>query len=191
MTGRRWLLAWADYALRVDGEFVAADGAEQPVLVPLLRWSSPAQVALPAVLRPARRFVPLGRAPRQGTDQIRRSAGDRGRIPCSATERHGPHAKMTLSLAVSCRWRQSRRGGRGSTAPVSEPARPGEPGPGSRRPQRAAGQRARCQRDQPGKRALYAGGAAAGIDLWLPQPVLAVLVSVLDQRQGRHLLVLE
>ena len=33
-------------------------GAEQPVLVPLLRWSSPAQVALPAVLRPARRFVP-------------------------------------------------------------------------------------------------------------------------------------
>ena len=133
----------------------------------------------------------LGRAPRQGTDQIRRSAGDRGRIPCSATERHGPHAKMTLSLAVSCRWRQSRRGGRGSTAPVSEPARPGEPGPGSRRPQRAAGQRARCQRGQPGKRALYAGGAAAGIDPWLPQPVLAVLVSVLDQRQGRHLLVLE
>ena len=33
-------------------------GAEQPVLVPVLRWSSPAQVALPAVLRPARRFVP-------------------------------------------------------------------------------------------------------------------------------------
>src|SRR5213078_2149937 len=33
-------------------------GAEQPVLVPLLRWSSPALVALPAVLRPARRFVP-------------------------------------------------------------------------------------------------------------------------------------
>src|SRR6476659_3198585 len=33
-------------------------GAEQPVLVPLLRWSSPAQVALPAVLRPARRFLP-------------------------------------------------------------------------------------------------------------------------------------
>ena len=28
-------------------------GAEQPVLVPVLRWSSPAQVALPAVLRPA------------------------------------------------------------------------------------------------------------------------------------------
>jgi hypothetical protein len=33
-------------------------GAEQPVLMPLLRWSSPAQVASPAVLRPARRFVP-------------------------------------------------------------------------------------------------------------------------------------
>jgi hypothetical protein len=39
--------------------------AEQPVLVPLLRWSSPAQVALPAVLRPARRFVPSA-----GTDPV-------------------------------------------------------------------------------------------------------------------------
>ena len=47
-------------------------GAEQPVLVPLLRWSSPAQVALPAVLRPARRFVPsAGRRDRERT----RSAG--------------------------------------------------------------------------------------------------------------------
>ena len=33
--------------------------------------------------------------------------------------------------------------------------------------------------------------AAGGADPWLPQPVLAVLVRVLDQRQGRHLLVLE
>jgi hypothetical protein len=32
-------------------------GAEQPVLVSLLRWSSPAQVALPAVRRSARSFV--------------------------------------------------------------------------------------------------------------------------------------
>jgi hypothetical protein len=40
-------------------------GAEQPVLVPLLRWSSPAQVALPAVLRPARRFLPSA-----GTDLV-------------------------------------------------------------------------------------------------------------------------
>src|SRR6266705_6008255 len=40
-------------------------GAEQPVLVPLLRWSCPAQVALPAVLRPARRFVPSA-----GTDLV-------------------------------------------------------------------------------------------------------------------------
>jgi len=39
--------------------------------------------------------------------------------------RHGE----TLSLAVSCCWRQSQRGRRGSRAPVSEPARPGEPGP--------------------------------------------------------------
>src|SRR5438034_4633184 len=33
-------------------------GAEQPVLVPVLRWSSPAQAALPAVLLPAHGFVP-------------------------------------------------------------------------------------------------------------------------------------
>jgi hypothetical protein len=33
-------------------------GAEQPVLVPVLRWFSPARAASPAVLRPARRFVP-------------------------------------------------------------------------------------------------------------------------------------
>jgi len=63
-----------------------------------------------------------------------------------------PRQGEILSLAVSCCWRQSQRGG--SRAPVSEPARPGEPGPGSRRPQRAAGQRARCRRGQPGKRAL-------------------------------------
>ena len=63
-----------------------------------------------------------------------------------------PRQGEILSLAVSCCWRQSQRGG--SRAPVSEPAWPGEPGPGSRRPQRAAGRRAPCQRGQPGKRAL-------------------------------------
>src|SRR5260370_41857416 len=31
----------------------------------------------------------------------------------------------------------------------------------------------------------------SGMDPWLPLPVLAILVSVLDQRQGRHLLVSE
>ena len=36
-------------------------GAEQPVLVPVLRWSSPAQVALPAVLRPGSQIRALGR----------------------------------------------------------------------------------------------------------------------------------
>ena len=70
-------------------------GAEQPVLVSLLRWSSPAQVALPAVLRPARRFVPSA-----GTDLVA------GRVVLSEAEPAG---------------------GRGSRAPVSEPARPGEP----------------------------------------------------------------
>ena len=38
-----------------------------------------------------------------------------------------PRQEETLSLAVSCSWRPSQRGG--SRAPVSEPARPGEPGP--------------------------------------------------------------
>jgi hypothetical protein len=60
-----------------------------------------------------------------------------------------PRQGEILSLAVSCCWRQSQRAGRRSRAPVSEPARSGEPGPGSRRPQRAAGQRGRCQRGQP------------------------------------------
>jgi hypothetical protein len=94
-------------------------GAEQPVLVPLLRWSSPAQVALPAVLRLARRFVPsAGRRDRERT----RSAGQQvecGRIPCGATERHGPHAKMILSLAVSC------RGGRAGRVDVAAGPRSG------------------------------------------------------------------
>ena len=43
-----------------------------------------------------------------------------------------PRQGEILSLAVSCCRRQSQRGG--SRAPVSEPAWPGEPGPGSRRP---------------------------------------------------------
>ena len=38
---------------------------------------------------------------------------------------------------------------------------------------------------------LPAMRAAGGADLWLPQPVLVVVVRVLGQRQGRHLLVLE
>ena len=57
----------------------------------------------------------VGWAPRQGTDQIRRSAGECGRIPCGATERRGPHAKMILSLAVSC------RGGRAGRVDVAGP----------------------------------------------------------------------
>ncbi len=91
---------------------------------------------------------------RQGTDQIRRSAGDCGRIPCGASERYGPHASMTLSLSVSCSWRQSQRGGRGSRAPVSEPAQPGEPGPAvadlSGQPDAAHG----ASETSPGKQAL-------------------------------------
>ncbi len=41
------------------------------------------------------------------------------------------------------------------------------------------------------KRALALVEPQQGIDPWLLQPVLAILVSMLDQRQGRHLLVLE
>ena len=162
-------------------------GAEQPV--PLFCWSSPAQVTLPAVLRPARRFVPsAGRRDKERT----RSAGQQVMWPhpLSGNRTAWPHAKRTLSLAMSCRWRQGQRGGRGSKAPVSEPARPGT-GPGSRGPQRAAGRRARCQRGQHRQASPYAGGAAAGKGPWLPQPVVAILVILLDQRQGRHLLVLE
>jgi hypothetical protein len=72
-------------------------GAEQPVLVPLLRWSS---LHRSHCLRCSGRLADS--CPRQGE---------------------------TLSLAVSCCWRQSQRAGRGSRAPVSEPARSGEPGP--------------------------------------------------------------
>ena len=129
-------MACADYSALRENDFLFAPrsptmrcgsmasssqpgGAEQPVLVPLLRWSSPAQVALPAVLRPGSQIRALGRAPRQGTDQIRRSAGECGRIPCGATERHGPHAKMILSLAVSC------RGGRAGRVDVAAGPRSG------------------------------------------------------------------
>ena len=89
----------------------------------------------------------VGWAPRQGTDQIRRSAGECGRIPCGATERRGPHAKMILSLAVSC------RGGRPAgwmwQGPGPGASSAGRTGPGGPRPQRAAGRRARCLRGQP------------------------------------------
>jgi hypothetical protein len=62
----------ADDALRVDAEFVAAGQRGTGGSVPLLRWSSPAQVALPPVLRAARRFVPsAGRRDKERT----RSAG--------------------------------------------------------------------------------------------------------------------
>src|SRR5260370_23729541 len=53
----------------------------------------------------------------------------------------------------------------------------------------AAGRRGRRRGASPGRRARYADGAAAGTDPWLPRPVLAVLVRMLDQWLGRHLLV--
>ena len=86
-----------DYALRVDGEFVAAGrpGTAGSGACPTLVFSCTGRIACGA---PADAQIrALGRAPRQGTDQIRRSAGECGRIPCGATGRHGPHAKMILS----------------------------------------------------------------------------------------------
>ena len=111
------------------GEFVAAGrrGTAGSGASPTLVFSCTGGIACGALADS--QISALGRAPRQGTDQIRRSADDCGRIPRSTTERHGPHAKVILSLAVSCRWRQGQRGGRGSRAAVREPARPGEPGP--------------------------------------------------------------
>jgi len=112
----------ADYALRVDGEFVAAGrrGTAGSGASPSLVFS--AQVALPAALRPAGRFGPSA-----GRDLVAGRVVPLEAEPAGRTWQQGP-------------------GQRASPA--------GEPGPGSRRPQRAAGRRGRCQRGQPGKRAL-------------------------------------
>src|SRR5690242_7069081 len=124
---------------------------EQPVLVSPLRWSSPAQVALPAVLRPAREFVPSA-----GRDLVV------GRVVLLEAEPTGWTWQQGPGQRASPVW---------------------EPGPGSRRPQRQPDGAHGASAASPGKRALYAGGAAAGTGPWLPPPVLAVLVRVLDQRQ--------
>ena len=63
-----------------------------------------------------------------------------------------PRQGEILSLAVSCWWRPSQRGG--SRAPVSEPAWPGEPGPGSPGLGGQPDSAPPCRRGQPGKRAL-------------------------------------
>ena len=94
---------------------------------------------------------------------------------------------MILSLAVSCRWRQGQRGGRGSRAAVREPARPGESGPAVAG---RSGQPAGAHGAGTGRRAAtLVEPQQAG--LWLAHPVLVLLVGMPDQRQGRHLLVLE
>jgi hypothetical protein len=164
----------ADYALRSMASSPQPGGAEQPVLVPLLRWSSSAQAALPAVL--GSQIRALGRAPRQGL-QCNRTAW----ATCEDDLVPG-HVVPLEAEPAGWTWQQS-PGRRASSV--------GGTGPGSRRPQRAAGRRAWCQRGQHRQASPCAGGAAAGIDPWLLQPVLAILVSMLDQRQGRHLLVLE
>ena len=159
----RWLasaqLLPAGYALRVDGEFVAAGrrGTAGSGACPSLVFSCPGRIACGA---------PAG-------SQIR--APGRGR---------------------SCRWPCRAVGGRASGLDVaagprsaSQPGR--EPGPAVADLSGSRTARAVPARPAPGKRALYADGAAAGIDPWLPQPVLAILVSMLDQWLGRHLLVLE
>ena len=71
-----------------------------------------------------------------------------------------PRQGEILSLAVSCCWRQSQRGGRGSRAPVSEPSRSGEPGPAVAN---LSGSHTVPARPAPAS-ALDEDGAAAGID---------------------------
>ena len=88
----------------------------------------------------------VGWAPRQGTDQIRRSAGECGRIPCGATGRRGPHAKMILSLAVSC------REGRAGRVDVAAGPRSGSwPGRGNRARRSPASAGSRTARTVPAR----------------------------------------
>jgi len=145
----------ADYALRVDGEFVAAGrrGTAGSGTSPVLVFSCTGRIACGALA--GSQIRALGRAPRQGTDQIRRSAGDCGRILCGATGRRGAHAKMSLS------WPWRAVGGRASGVEVA--AGPGQragpaggTGPGQS-PASAGSRTARgASQARPGKRALYA-----------------------------------
>ena len=65
-----------------------------------------------------------------------------------------PRQGETLSLAVSCCWRQSQRAGRAAAEPRS-PSQPGrETRPGSRRPQRQPDSAHGASEASPGKRAL-------------------------------------
>jgi hypothetical protein len=95
-------------------------GAEQPVLVPLLRWSSSAQVALPTVLRPARRFVPAA-----GRDLVA------GRVvlleaePAGWTWQQGPGQRASPAGGTGPGSRRSQRqpdgaGGASEASPASE-----------------------------------------------------------------------
>ena len=141
------------------GEFVAAGrrGTAGSGACPALVFSGTGRIACGA---PAGSQIrALGGAPRQGTGQIRRSAGDGGRIPGGATGRHGPPAKMTLSLAVSCRW--GRASGVEMAAGPGQRAGPaGGTGPG--RSPGAAGSRA--------PRPVPAGPAPAGEPFMLAEP---------------------
>jgi hypothetical protein len=102
-------------------------GAEQPVLVPLLRWSSPAQVALPAALRPAGRFVPSA-----GTDVVA------GRVvlleaePAGWAWQQGPGQRASPAGGTGPGSRRPQRqpdsaDGASEASPASEPFRLMEP----------------------------------------------------------------
>src|SRR5262249_49362147 len=92
-------------------------GAEQPVLVSLLRWSSPAQVVLPAGLRSPRRCVPWG-----GIDRVG------GRVVLVEAEPAGVDVAAGLQSASQL----GRGTGPGSRQPQRQPYGASEASPGKR-----------------------------------------------------------
>ena len=95
-------------------------GAEQPVLVPVLRWSSPALVALPAVLRAARRFVPSA-----GRDLVA------GRVVLLEAEpagcQQGPGQRASLAGGTGPGQSPALAGSRAARAVPARPARQASP----------------------------------------------------------------
>jgi hypothetical protein len=156
----RWLasaqLLPAGYALRVDGELVAAgrSGTAGSGASPSLVFSCPGRTACGA---------PAG-------SQFR-----------------------ALGRERSCRWPCRAVGGRASGLDVAAgPRSASQPGRGNRTRAVAGLSGSRTARTVPARQASpLCWWSRSWCRPWLPPPVLVILVRVLDQRQGRHLLVLE
>ena len=117
--GRFALIVIADYALRVNAQFVATGrhgtaGSGAPTTLVSSCTGAPGGSQIRA----------LGRAPRQGTG---RSANPQVIVAASPAVQPNGMATCEDDLVPGrvVPLRQSQRGGRGSRAPVSEPARPG------------------------------------------------------------------